>query len=183
MNLEALGRNQADVVEAFAWSVLAAQNGQPDLVRYRRAVAAMVPENQQRKALRKVDYYMRRWGNIAIAQDAIVGACKQTRDCTGSRLGQRCDEVYAAQMPKFWSTNPGVGDGSDGGSAAPSGSVSAAQTGVGGGNGRDMAYYQSLRDQIKTLNQYIQENAGRVELGELEVVDDPASPPAKSGQP
>lgn len=183
MNLEALGMNEADVVEAFAWAVLAAQSGQSELVKYRRAVAEMVPENKQRKALRKVDFYMRRWGNIALAQDAIVGAREQTRDCTGSRLGQRCDEVYAASMPKFWGTSPGIGGGADGGSAAPSGSRSAAQTGVGGGNGRDMAHFQSLRDQIATLNRYIQENAGKVEIGELEVVEEEAAAKEKSGQP
>jgi hypothetical protein len=183
MNLQAQGVKSEDIVEAFAWSVLAAQNGQPDLVKYRKAVSAMVPENQRRKAERKIDYYMRRWGNIAIAQDAIVGARKQTRDCTGSRLGMRCDEVYAAQMPTFWSTNPGLGDGSDGGSAAPSGSVSAAQTGVGGRDGRDLAYYQALRDQIATLNRYIEENTGKVEIGELEVIEDTAEPGNGSGQP
>lgn len=183
MNLQAQGVKSEDVVEAFAWSVLAAQNGHPELVKYRKAVSGMVPEDQRRKAERKIDYYMRRWGNIAIAQDAIVGARKQTRDCTGSRLGMRCDEVYAAQMPSFWSTNPGAGDGSDGGSAAPSGSVSAAQSGVGGGDGRDLAYYQSLRDQIATLNRYIEENSGKVEIGELELIDDEADAANGSGQP
>ena len=143
-------------------------------MKYAKAVAAMVPEDKRRKADRKVDYYFRKWGNLAIANDAIKGAREQTRDCTGSRLGGRCDEVYAAQMPNFWGITPGEGGGTfaDGGAAQPSGSRSGTQMEVGGGNGRDAAYYQSLRDQIATLNQYIQENSGHAEIGELEVIED-----------
>lgn len=170
MNLQGHGRSQ-DVVEALAWAVLAAQNGQEQMVDYRNVVAAMIPDKKQRAAERKMDYYMRRWGNIAIAQDAIIGAREQTRDCTGSRLGTRCDEVYAAQMPNFWGIAPGRGDGVDGGSAAPSGSVSGRATNVGGGDGRDLAYYQALRQQIATLNRYIQENAGKATIGEFEVIE------------
>jgi hypothetical protein len=177
MFLEGEGR-KADVIESFAWAVLAAEDGQEDLVSYRSAVAGLVPEKKRGKAERKADYYMRKWGNLALADAATRRARKQLRECTGSRLGTRCEEVYAMEMPNFWGVNPGDGTGEVGGSAAPSGSVA---SGVGNSTGapiRDVAHYQALREQIRALDSYIQENSGTVELGEFEVLE----PDEASGQ-
>lgn len=184
MHLQGLG-DEEDVVEAFAWAYLAAQNRQKELIEYRDAVSGLVPEKHQRKAERRVDYYMRKWGNRAIADDATRGARHELRSCTGSRLGTRCEEVYAMEMPKFWNINPGRGGGSggDGGSAAPSGSVSSAHGNGAGGSTRDMAYYQELRARIRALDQYIGEHSGSVELGEFEVLeDDEVAAPEKNGR-
>ncbi|MEJ8567299.1 hypothetical protein [Elongatibacter sediminis] len=173
MYLEGQGEEE-DLVEAFAWAYLAAQNGQKELKDYRDAVGSLVPEKKRRKAERRVDYYMRKWGNTSLAADASRGARHELRSCTGSRLGTRCEEVYAMQMPKFWATTPGHGGGSrgDGGSAAPSGSVASAQGNGAGGAVQDMAYYQELRARIRALDQYIGEEGGNVELGEFEVIED-----------
>ena len=171
MYLEGQG-TEVDLVESYAWAYLAAQNRQKELVEYRDKVGSLVPEKQHRKALRRVDYYTRKWGNLAIADEAIKGARTELRNCTGSRVGSRCDEVYAAEMPNFWGINPGQGGGSggDGGSASASGSHSSGTSGA-GGSARDMAYYQQLRDSIRALNQHIEENSGTVELGEFEVLE------------
>lgn len=187
MYLEALGR-QEDLVEAYAWAYLSAQNHHEPLVNYRDAVGSLVPEKQHRKALRRVDYYMRKWGNAAIADDVVRGARHELRTCTGSRVGTRCEDVYAMQMPKFWGVTPGQGGGSrgmltapvesDGGGAAPSGSVSSAQTMGAGGEVRDVAYYQQLRASIRALGQFIGEQTGNVELGEFKVLEDETAAPA-----
>ena len=92
----------------------------------------------------------------------------ELRRCTGSRLGTRCEEVYAVQMPKFWSVQPGDGSGADGGSASKSGTVSGAAGGAGGAV-RDVEHYQELRAYAAELDRFIEQNAGTVEIRELEV--------------
>lgn len=185
MYLQGQGR-ESDVVESFAWATLAAQNKADPLIEYRDTVARLVPKNQQKKAMRKLDYYMRKWGNRQLASDMITKTQRELQDCTGSRLGTRCEEVYAAQMPKFWGINPG--DGTElpqtvGGGRAQSGSQSS-DIGTGaGGPSRDVAYYQNLRDRIDQLNKYIGENSGSVELGVFEVVEDEQQPEAKDKDP
>ncbi len=174
MYLEGQGR-ESDIVEAFAWSYLAAQNKSDPLISYRDTVSAMVPKDQQNKATRKIEYYMRKWGNRQLASDMITQTKRELKDCTGSRLGTRCEEVYAAQMPKFWSINPGSGGPeveSIGGSNTQSGSRSAGIGNQPGSPQRDVDYYQGLRARIDELNRYIGENSGNVELGELKVVED-----------
>jgi hypothetical protein len=173
MYLQGQGR-ETDIVESFAWATLAAQNKADPLIEYRDAVARLVPRDQQKKAMRKLDYYMRKWGNRQLASDMITKTQRELQDCTGSRLGTRCEEVYAAQMPKFWGINPGNGNEMEsvGGGRAQSGSQSS-DIGAGtGGPQRDVEYYQGLRQRIDELNRFIGENSGNVELGEFEVVED-----------
>ena len=181
MYLEGQGTG-SDLIESFAWAFLSAQNDQKDLVQYRNTVSSLIPEDQQRKATRRVDYYMRKWGNRAIAQEAVDGARRELRDCTGSRLGTRCDEVYAAQMPTFWGVtpgngaNPGGGEGGDGGSASASGSV-ASPTGNGaGGPSQDVRYYQALRQKIRDMNAYIEETTGNVTITDIDSGTDVPEP-------
>jgi len=173
MYLEGQGQ-QADIVEAFAWATLAAQNHQDPLIDYRDTVARLVPSDQRNKAMRKLDYYMRKWGNRQLASDMITQTKRELKDCTGSRLGTRCEEVYAAQMPKFWGINPGSGSETEnvGGSNTQSGSRSSVIGNQPGAPQRDVEYYQGLRQRIAELNRYIGENTGTVELGELELIDD-----------
>lgn len=174
MYLQGQGR-EADIVEAFAWAYLAAQNKQDPLIDYRDTVSRLVPKDQQNKAMRKLDYYMRKWGNRQLASDMITKTKRELNDCTGSRLGTRCEEVYAAQMPKFWGINPGSGGAEVepiGGSNTASGSRSSVIGNQPGAPQRDVAYYQGLRQRIDELNQYIGQNSGTVELGEFQVVED-----------
>ena len=182
MYLEGQG-TETDLVESYAWAYLAAQNRQRELMEYRDVVGSLVPEKEHRKALRKVDYYMRKWGNLAVAQDAAKGARNQLRNCTGSRVGTRCEDVEAVQMPTFWAVTPGAGtysvnDGvtGDGGGAAPSGSVSSPRGHAGSGAPRDVDYYKQLRASIRDMNRYIEENSGTVNLGEFNVIEE--EPPA-----
>jgi hypothetical protein len=165
--------HESDIVESFAWAYLAAQNKSDPLIKYRDTVSAMVPENQQNKAVRKIDYYMRKWGNRKLASDMITQTKRELNDCTGSRLGTRCEEVYAAQMPKFWGINPGNGSEAEsvGGGSAKSGTVSSDTGNAPGSPTRDVAYYQGLRARIDELNRYIGENSGTVELGEFQVLE------------
>ncbi len=173
MYLEGQG-NKSDVVEAFAWAYLAAQTRADPLIDYRDTVSRLVPKDQQPKAIRKVDYYMRRWGNRNLANEAIRDTKRELHECTGSRLGTRCEDVYAAQMPKFWGINPGNGSEleSVGGSNTVSGSQPSVIGNLPGAPSRDVAYYQGLRQRITELNTFIGQNSGSVELGEFQVLED-----------
>ena len=154
-------------LEAFAWAVLAAESQDEKLQKYFSEVKALVPEEQRDKAQGLAENYLQRWGRMTLAIEGRKRADQQLRNCTGSRLGTRCDEVYAEQMPKFWKISPGAGDGTDGGSAAPSGSVSAAISGSGGAE-RDAEHSAEVREQRQQLDLYISGNTGTVELVELE---------------
>jgi len=179
MYLEGLGQ-EAEIVEAFAWSYLAAQNRSDPLIDYRDTVAKLVPPELQPKAMRRLDYYMRKWGNRELASDMITQTKRELNECTGSRLGTRCEEVYAAQMPKFWGINPGnAGDAALGASSNQSGTRSSDIGLQPGAPQRDVAYYQGLRQRISELNTYIGQTSGTVELGEFEVVE----PAVEPGQP
>jgi len=164
---EGTGQNYAN---AFAWAALAKEHDVDALNNYFQEVKAQIPEDQRDAAQKKAEYTLRKWGKVALAIEGRRKAKRELRGCTGSRLGTRCDEVFAVQMPKFWGINPGDGTGADGGSAAPSGSVSTPGMGV-GGEERDAEYYQELREYTAQLDQYIEQNAGTVEIGEFEVIE------------
>lgn len=169
---------EPDIPNAFAWAVLAAESKDPQLENYLHEVKALVPADEREAAQRQAENHLRQWGRLALAMEARRKADRQLRGCTGSRLGTRCEEVYAVQMPKFWSINPGDGSGADGGSAAPSGSVSGAVYGA-GGEVRDAEHYRELREYSARLDRFIEQESGTVELGEFEVLE----PAAESAEP
>jgi TPR repeat protein len=78
---------RSDVIEALAWAAVAAQSGDELMADYRRAVSRLVPVESREKAQRKVDYYIRRWGDGEASHERGVD-----RTCTGSRLASSCDE-------------------------------------------------------------------------------------------
>lgn len=180
MNLYGHGMSK-DPVEAFAWSVLAAQNRNPDLVQYRDLLFEALPADDREDAQETAEKYMSRYGNLALAERARRNARRQLSGCTGSRLSTRCEEVYVADMQMF--TN-GPGNGKDDERtfgldtpARPSASTGTAGVeigSVGGGAMRDAEYYKGLRTAVRQLDHYIaQYPTGNVELGEFELLDDP----------
>ncbi len=152
--------------EAFAWAVLAAQGNNPQLVKYMAALGQLVPEEEGNRATIKAKHYLDRWGDMAIAEDARRGALRELRQCTGSRLGTRCEEVYAMQMPKFWAIGSGQ---SVSGGRTMNGSTS--HSGV-GGPVLNTRYYQSVRWGLRDVDHYIEQNAGNVVIGELTSLED-----------
>lgn len=157
--------------EAFAWAVLAAESRNEQLETYFTEVRDRVPEEQRDAAQNLAEDYLQHWGRMTLAIAARKKADQQLRNCTGSRLGTRCEEVYAMQMPKFWSINPADEPPN---TSAPSGSVSSMLTGTGSAV-RDAEHYAEVREARDQLDQYISNNAGTVELGEFEVVEPPTS--------
>ena len=180
MYLEGQGL-ELDLVESYAWAAVAAQSGQMELLRYRDTVGSLIPENKQRKAVQRAEFYLRKWGSDEIADEYAEAARKELRKCTGSRLGSRCEDVESADMPSFWAITPGdgsnPGSGGDGGGSAPSGSVQSPQGPKGTGGGRNVEYYQPLRASLQQLNTSIGQSVGRVEVHEIETLEESPPPP------
>lgn len=80
MYLMGEGQKQ-DIIESVAWSVLAAQDRQQEKVAYMKTVAEMVPQDERKKANKKISYYVRKWGN-----ETESGSNKDDKICTGFRL-------------------------------------------------------------------------------------------------
>jgi len=72
---------KADIIESVAWSVLAAQDKQQEMVAYMKTVAEMVPQDERKKANKKISYYMRKWG-----EETESDSYKDDKICTGFRL-------------------------------------------------------------------------------------------------
>jgi hypothetical protein len=79
-----------DAVESLAWAVLAKENAGEILEEYQDAVAAMVPGKSRKKAQKKADYYLRRWGDGVAAKNEGTMAKSSEGGCTGSRLAGNC---------------------------------------------------------------------------------------------
>ena len=150
--LQGLGRKK-DVVESLAWAVLAAQERQKDLVKYRDTVALLVPEDKHGKASRKIDYYVRKWGNDPEDVEIRDRPRGDAVHCTGSRVGNRCDAVLTAHIPELFNV-----DRSFGGTLAASGPDPAVYDNDADEVSRKAENKQDLTDRINTLNQKIQEN-------------------------
>lgn len=168
MNFQGQGVEQ-DWNEAFAWALLAAQGNNPDLVKYLAGLTRELPEDYATSATERARSHMDRWGIVALAEKAAKTAKRELRSCTGSRLGKRCEEVYAMRMPRFWdigfSHSPFHGDQSVKGSIASS-------TGNGvGGPVLNTRYYQSMRWGVRDIEKYIMDNATNVQIGDLETLD------------
>ena len=150
--LQGLGRKK-DVVESLAWAVLAAQERQKDLIKYRDTVALLVPEDKHGKASRKIDYYVRKWGNKPKVDESQDGPRGDAVHCTGSRVGNRCDAVLTAHIPELFNV-----DRSFGGTLAASGPDPVVSANGDDDASRKAEYKQDLTGRINTLNQKIQEN-------------------------
>jgi len=148
---------EADILESFAWAYLAAQSGQKNLLNYRDSVASLVPEDQQDKAMRKVDYYLRKWGNDTVASSRGVN-----RQCTGSRLGKRCDAVHIVEEPRFWRKNYREAEAA----AANNASL---EVGIMGTQDENSDNYHTVVAEIHSLNKKIEQSMVNADSAASEV--------------
>lgn len=89
MKLTGLG-TKANASEAMAWAVVAAKSGDAELVRYREAVAELVPVKKRKSTERKATTYVRRWGPEDARYDDAEPVGGSGASCTGSRLHRNC---------------------------------------------------------------------------------------------
>lgn len=197
MNVRGQGTGR-DLIEAYAWASLAAEKEHPALEQFREAIWIEMNSKQRHEAGRKAEKYMDRYGRLALAKKARRAAKRELRSCTGSRLGSSCGRVYSASAPRGGAISPGGGpfSGAAGGRAnfrqvtglttgnPQRSDAIASDSGNAGGISnsnqgdtlgpatRDPEYYDRLRTSIDTLEQMIADYDGRVELKELELLDD-----------
>ena len=100
-----------DVVESLAWAVVASENVDGPLDAYRSAVASLIPGEERKKAQKKADYYLRRWGDDGAPRGGGTLARSSEGGCTGSRLAANCGASagggsYWISWPKDRSNDP-----------------------------------------------------------------------------
>lgn len=191
IHLEGLGVPE-NVVEAFAWSALAAEADHKALKQYRDTVWELVPGEHRKKAKSRAKRLSGRYGDLALARKHKRTLTKNLRSCTGSRLGTSCEFVQSSRP---------AGNGVTPGTAAERGAFAALeaediaalnivngaivnpQTGTGGANTANAGrfpgaethpdYYMELRRSLEAFNRIIDDHAsGYSELGEFEVLED-----------
>lgn len=190
MHLEGLGTRE-DVIEAYAWSALAAETENENLRNYQDTLWQLVPAEHHKKAKSRAKKLSGRYGDLAIARKNHRQATRQLRSCTGSRLGSSCEFVqYSSggpgsiasggntRLPAFEAEAQPVSSQEPGGLPGQDGIVNANTAAAGrlaGGETRS-DYYMNLRQSLRAFNRVIDDRvSGRVELGELEVQQDDES--------
>jgi len=87
-----------DPLLAYAWSYVAAENGQPPFKNYHKSIKASLHENQLPQADKLAADLLSRYGVFANALAAKKMLDQQRRNCTGSRTGSRCDAVSTVSI-------------------------------------------------------------------------------------
>lgn len=105
MRLMGQGKKE-DVIESLAWSVLAAQNKQEQLVDYMQTVAGIVPADKRKKADKKISQYMRKWGTDVSSGSGSPSGGRGDDGCTGSRLCNHLSSPRSVRVPgNIWGYN------------------------------------------------------------------------------
>lgn len=84
-----------DLIESVAWSVLAAQGKHDLLVDYMKTVAEIVPDEDHKKADKKITQYMLKWG----AEEESSSAGGSPNGCTGTRLCNHSSSPRRVSIP------------------------------------------------------------------------------------
>lgn len=161
-----------DLTKALAWAYVAAEKRtQPALDQYESIKAAMSDEQWQ-AAEPLAMQYLKDYGVSASSRRAYNIIRRQLRQCTGSRLGARCDRVYASSM----NCNT-ASQGMPGESCLVMG-----LTGLPGVQRMQPATIRRTQENLLVLIENY--NPGRVEFGEFQVLEDndDEAPPAAQMQ-
>lgn len=92
-----LGVN-ADLQQALAWAYVAAEKHTHPALGLYRSIKDALSSAQWAAAEPLTMQYLQDYGISASSRLAYNTIRRQQRDCTGSRLGSRCDRVYASSM-------------------------------------------------------------------------------------
>ena len=94
-----LGRGvDKDLVQAFAWSYVAAETGHQQFKDYHKMVRAQMSAEQISSAKQITRDYQIDYGMYAAADNANSVVNKTLRSCTGSRIGSTCNNVASASV-------------------------------------------------------------------------------------
>jgi len=94
-----LGRGvDKDLVQAFAWSYVAAETGHQQFKDYHKMVRAQMSAEQINSAKQITRDYQIDYGMYAAADNANSMVNKTLKSCTGSHVGARCDRVSSISV-------------------------------------------------------------------------------------
>ena len=89
-----LGRGvDKDLLQAFAWSYVAAETGHEQFKNYHKMVRAQMTPEQINAAKQTTRDYQIDYGMFAAADNAAGVLNRTLKMCTGSKVGSRCDRV------------------------------------------------------------------------------------------
>lgn len=147
-------------VLAYAWTYVAAETRQKGLVNYHIKIRESLTPAELDRGRERANEYLQDYGTFAMANKARKLIRREKRSCTGSRVGSSCDKVASASG-NCGSSSQGV---------LSSSCMTLGAVGLPAVSGLQPS---DLRTAERQLDQMIdQYNPGRVELGELEIIED-----------
>lgn len=152
---------ERDLEQAFAWSYVAAEAGEPAFVKYHRQIRSQFTADQLPPLKKLAGQYLADYGVYAQATRARGLISKEMRKCSGSRTGNTCNKVSSSG----W--NCGLASADD---VPTSECLTLGMVGLPGLSGMQPADIRNTQKNLSLLQD--QYNPGRVELGELEVIPD-----------
>lgn len=159
MYARGLGVEQ-NLVEAFAWSYVSAEARQKGFVNYHVSLRAQLTDPQREQGLELAHKHHQAYGTHAIASKARLVVRSNKRNCTGSRLGSSCDRVAVTGFNCNANSQGVLGN-----ECMLMGSI-----GVPGIAGLQPSDLRIVENHLEDLIRHY--NPGRVELGELEIIED-----------
>ena len=89
---------EQDMIAAYAWSYLAAENRRKEYLSYHASIKAKLKPDQLEAARQRAGDLVAKYGLYRQAVEAEDLLVKTLRTCTGSRVGNTCDAVEVADF-------------------------------------------------------------------------------------
>jgi len=152
---------EKDLEQTFAWSYVAAEAGDSAFVKYHRQIRKQFTGDALQRVKQMAGEYLADYGVYAQATRARSLISKEMRKCSGSRTGNTCNKVASSG----WKCGLASGDEVP----APD-CLTLGMVGLPGLAGLQPADMRNTQKNLALLQD--QYNPGRVELGELETIED-----------
>jgi len=151
---------EQNMVQAYAWSYLAAENQRREFVDYHQSIKARLNSDSLDAARKRASDLIADYGLYRQAVAAEELLIKTLRTCTGSRVGNTCDAVEVEELTCNIQSDR----------IPPPSCLRIGSMGL-------QAIVGSFPLQIRHVRQNLREfidryNPGRVELGDFELIDD-----------
>ncbi|MBU1189190.1 MAG: hypothetical protein KKC01_09180 [Gammaproteobacteria bacterium] len=158
---------EQSLVEAYAWSFLAAESGRQKLRAYHEDIKKRLHKEQLTMARERAGALIEEFGMFSYAMNSNKTLHSMLKQCAGSRVGNTCDKISVSWPGCDISVGNGQGNDTD---RLPS--VDCLRIGSLGLSSYNVMP-STIRAVQKGLNEYINEyNPGRVELGDFELIDE-----------
>lgn len=156
---------EQDMIEAYAWSYLAAESGRQALRAYHEDIKQRLSNAQLDQARSRAGELIRDYGMFTYATASKKTLRSMLSQCAGSRVGNTCNKISVSWFGCDISANGNLDTG-----RLPS--VECLQVGSLGLTSYNVMP-STIRVVQKGLDEFIdQYNPGRVELGDFELIDD-----------